>query len=203
MIKNIIFDLGNVLIEYKPEKFVSEFVVKENQKSFLERIFKKKEWADLDRGVLEYDNALEIFIKDLPEEKENIKKLFENDIQGVLFPIEKNLKLLSQLKEKGYKLYILSNFHKNAFAKISEKCNFDKFFDGKIISCDVKLLKPEKEIYQKIISDYNLNVEETLFIDDTLVNVQEAKKLKIFTIHLTNENELKEKLEEVLNIELI
>lgn len=202
MIKNIIFDLGNVLIGYKPEKFISEFVSEKNRKNFFERVFKNSEWLDLDRGTLEYDEAMDIFIADLPEEKESIKNLFENDIQGVLFPIKKNLELLPQLKARGYRLYILSNFHRRAFMKISEKCSFDKYFDGKVISCEVHFLKPEKEIYEEIIKKYDLDVKETLFIDDTLVNIEEAKQFGISTIHLDDENRLKDELEKFLKINL-
>ncbi len=202
MIKNIIFDLGNVLIEYSPEKFISKFVAKKNQERFYKRVFKEQEWQDLDRGILEYDEAIKIFTKDLPEEKESIEKLFKENIQGVLFPIEENLKLLPKLKEKGYKLYILSNFHKEAFLEIEKKCEFKKYFDGKIVSYDVKLLKPEKEIYEGLLKKYNLNPEETLFIDDTLVNIESAKKLGILTIHLINKEKLKEELEKILNIKI-
>lgn len=198
MIRNIIFDLGNVLIEYSPERFISEFVEEKNQERFYKRVFKEQEWQDLDRGTLEYDEAIKIFTKDLPEEKENIEKLFKENIQGVLFPIEENLKLLPKLKEKGYKLYILSNFHREAFLEIERKCEFKKYFDGKVVSYDVKLLKPEKEIYEELLKRYNLNPEETLFIDDTLANTEGAEKLGISTIHLINKEKLKEELEKFL-----
>lgn len=202
MIKNIIFDLGNVLIEYNPEKFISKFVGKKNRKDFYERVFGSREWQDLDRGTLEYDKAVEIFTKDLPAEKESIEKLFREKIQGVLFPIEENLKILKILKEKGYNLYILSNFHKESYMEIEKRCELEKYFDGKIISCDVKLLKPEREIYEKITEKYGLDPYETLFIDDTLVNVESAQKIGISIIHLKEKEKLKEELERVLQIEL-
>lgn len=200
MIENIIFDLGNVLISYNPKSFVEKYVKEENRERFYEVVFRSKEWLELDRGTLEYDKAIEIFSEKLPEERESIERLFNNNIQDVLFLIEKNLGLLSQLK-KRYRLYILSNFHRGAFLEISKKCNFDKYFDGGVISYEVKLLKPEEEIYQEILSKYNLVPERTLFIDDTLVNVEGAKKLGINIIYLKEKERLKDELLEK-NIEL-
>ncbi len=76
MIKNIIFDLGNVLVKYSPENFLNKYVKKENQEDFIINIFKSKDWLELDRGTLSYEDAIEIFTKRVPEEKESIEKLF-------------------------------------------------------------------------------------------------------------------------------
>lgn len=199
MIKNIIFDLGNVLISYNPIDFIEKNVKKENQQKFLEVVFKSQEWLDLDRGCLEYKEAIEIFSKKLPEEKKIIENLFNNNIEGVLFPNEKNIEFLRELKEKKLNLYVLSNFHKNAFLNMAKKCNFNNHFDGEVISYQYKLLKPEKEIYSTILEKYSLIPEETLFIDDTLVNIEMAKELGIKTIHLEEISSLIEKITDFLD----
>lgn len=190
MIKNIIFDLGNVLIDYNPIDFIEKNIKKENQQKFLEIVFKSQEWLDLDRGCLEYEEAIEIFSKKLPEEKQRIEDLFNNNIEGVLFPNKKNIEFLKELKEKNLNLYILSNFHKNAFLNMAKKYGFNKYFDGGVISYECKLLKPEKEIFLTILENYNLIPEETLFIDDTLINIETAKQMGIKTIHLEEINSL-------------
>lgn len=200
MIKNIIFDLGNVLINYNPHDFINKNVKEENREKFFKEIFQSKEWQDLDRGTLEYDEAVKIFSKRLPEERENIKKLFDNDIQDILFVDKTNIKYLSTLKNKDYKLYILSNFHKNSFRKISEIHNFKSIFDGGVISYECHLLKPESNIYKAIIDKYGLIPEETVFIDDSLPNVQEAIKFNIHGIHLKNIKDLIKTLNNTLNI---
>ena len=200
MIKNIIFDLGNVLINYDPHDFINKNVKEENREKFFQEIFQSKEWQDLDRGTLEYDEAVKIFSKRLPEERENIKKLFDNDIQDVLFVDKTNIKYLSTLKNKDYKLYILSNFHKNSFRKISEIHNFKSIFDGGVISYECHLLKPESNIYKAIIDKYGLIPEETVFIDDSLPNVQAAIKFNIHGIHLKNIKDLIKTLNNTLNI---
>lgn len=190
MIKNIIFDLGNVLFEYNPMKFIEKYVKIENRESFFNVVFNSKEWKDLDRGVLEYEEAVEIFSKKLPEEREKIEKLFGDDIADVIFPIEKNIEFVKEIKKRGYKLYILSNFHKKAFRRIERLYNLDSIFDGKIVSFEVNLLKPEKEIYEVLLGKYSLNPDETIFIDDTFENIVVAKKIGIKGIELKDFNEL-------------
>lgn len=195
MIKNIIFDLGNVLIGFKPEEFINKNIKEEYREKFFNVVFKGQEWADLDRGVLEYSDAVKIFSERVPECSSEIKKLFDNYILDVLEPIEKNIEIMKSLKGK-YKLYVLSNFHYPAFDYIFKNWEFFKYFDGKIVSGHCKLLKPEKEIYELLCSTYSLNPDECVFIDDTKVNIEAAEKFGIKGIHLTDKNILEEKLKE-------
>ena len=195
MIKNIIFDLGNVLIRFKPEEFVNKNIKKEYREKFFNAVFKGQEWADLDRGVLEYSDAVKSFSEKIPECSSEIKKLFDNYILDVLEPIEKNIEIMKSLKGK-YKLFVLSNFHYPAFDYIFKNWEFFKYFDGKIVSGHCKLLKPEKEIYELLCSTYSLNPIECVFIDDTKANIEAAEKFGIKGIHLTDINILEEKLKE-------
>lgn len=195
MIKNIIFDLGNVLIRFKPEEFVNKNIKKEYREKFFNVIFKGQEWADLDRGILEYSDAVKIFSEKIPECSSEIKKLFDNYILDVLEPIEKNIEIMKSLKGK-YKLFVLSNFHYPAFDYIFENWEFFKYFDGKVVSGHCKLLKPEKKIYELLCLTYSLKPNECVFIDDTKVNIKAAEEFGINGIHLTDINILEEKLKE-------
>ena len=195
MIKNIIFDLGNVLIRFKPEEFVNKNIKKEYREKFFNAIFKGQEWADLDRGVLEYSDAVKIFSEKIPECSSEIKKLFDNYILDVLEPIEKNIEIMKSLKGK-YKLFVLSNFHYPAFDYIFENWEFFKYFDGKVVSGHCKLLKPEKKIYELLCLTYSLKPNECVFIDDTKANIETAEEFGINGIHLTDINILEEKLKE-------
>ena len=195
MIKNIIFDLGNVLIRFKPEEFINKNIKEEYREKFFNVVFKGQEWADLDRGVLEYNDAIKIFSEKIPECSLEIKKFFDNYILDALEPIEKNIEIMKSLKEK-YKLYILSNFHYPAFDYIFKNWKFFKYFDGKIVSGHCKFLKPEKEIYELLCSTYFLIPNECIFIDDTKANIESAEKFGIRGIHLTDINILEEKLKE-------
>ncbi|MGH4124830.1 MAG: HAD family hydrolase [Clostridium sp.] len=186
MIKNIIFDIGNVLLEFKPLDYLKRTFNDDNiEKLFYKEIFQSEEWLNLDRGTITQEEAVKIISLRNPNREIPIKKCMDNWIE-ILTPIEGTVKILSQLKENGYKLYLLSNFHSLAFETIYSKYDFFKHFDGGTISYKENLLKPQAEIYTKLLDTYKLNAEECLFIDDTLVNVEAANRLGIKTIHFKN-----------------
>lgn len=196
-IKNIVFDLGRVLIKFEPKEYIQQNVPEEKREDFYNGIFGSTEWLMLDRGTLSYEDAKKIFKERVPGADKQIDRLFDVDLFEILQPIEENVKLLPKLKEK-YNLYILSNFHQPAFEHIFKKYDFFRLFDGHTVSCYYYLLKPEKEIYDILIDKFNLIPKETVFIDDTKVNIDACEKEGIRGIHLPDYTELKQKLEEFL-----
>ena len=196
-IKNIVFDLGRVLIKFEPKEYIKQNVPEEKREDFYNGIFGSTEWLMLDRGTLSYEDAKKIFKERVPRADKQIDRLFDVDLFEILQPIEENVKLLPKLKEK-YNLYILSNFHQPAFEHIFKKYEFFRLFDGHTVSCYYYLLKPEKEIYDTLINKFNLIPKETVFIDDTKVNIDACEKEGIRGIHLPDYTELKQKLEEFL-----
>ena len=194
MIKNIIFDLGNVLLKFKPEEFLLQFTSdKEYIKQFVPKITRSKLWLDLDRGYESLENAEIIFLSKYPEEKELIS-LFFNHWMEMLTPIEDNINILLDLSKSGYKTYVLSNFIKEAFKFVKEKFDFFTLFDGQIISGEEKVIKPEKAIYESLLRRYQLIPEESLFIDDILFFLKPAKKLGISTIWNRPHTDLRKEL---------
>ena len=196
-IKNIVFDLGRVLIKFEPKEYIEQNVPEEKREDFYNGIFGSTEWLMLDRGTLSYEDAKKIFKERVTGADKQIDRLFDVDLFEILQPIEENVKLLPELKKK-YNLYILSNFHQPAFEYIFKKYDFFRLFDGHTVSCYYYLLKPEKEIYDTLIDKFNLIPEETVFIDDTKVNIDACEKEGIRGIHLPDYTELKQKLEEFL-----
>ena len=196
-IKNIVFDLGRVLIKFEPKEYIEQNVPEEKREDFYNGIFGSTEWLMLDRGTLSYEDAKKIFKERVPGADKQIDRLFDVDFFEILQPIEENVKLLPELKKK-YNLYILSNFHQPAFEHIFKKYDFFRLFDGHTVSCYYYLLKPEKEIYDTLIDKFNLIPEETVFIDDTKMNIDACEKEGIRGIHLPDYTELKQKLEEFL-----
>lgn len=194
MIKNIIFDLGNVLLKFKPEEFLLQFTSdKEYIKQFVTKITRSKLWLDLDRGYESLENAEVIFISKYPEEEELVS-LFFNHWMEMLTPIEENISILLDLSESGYKTYILSNYIKEAFKFVKDKFDFFTLFDGQIISGEEKVIKPEKAIYESLLRRYQLIPEESLFIDDILFFLKPAKKLGISTIWNRPHTDLRKEL---------
>lgn len=196
MIKNIIFDLGNVLLDFEPEEYVKSKIEKGKVDEIYKSIFKSDEWLMLDRGIISEACAAQNIINRNIENKQLVDLVFEN-WYDILTPIESSVEILKKLKERGYKVFYLSNFHLAAFKIVTEKYEFFKWFEGGVVSYEEKLLKPEKEIYEKIIKRYNLNPEETLFIDDSKANTNAAMEHGLSVITLHNPIDLKEELQEL------
>lgn len=180
MYKNIIFDIGNVLLSFEPKEYMKTKIKirEENIEKLFNEIFLSEEWLMLDRGTIEEPMAIERIIERNAELSEDIKTVFK-DWYSILVPIPKTVELLKSLKSKGYNIYYLSNFHDLAFKDVTNKNEFFNLFDGGVVSYEEKLLKPEEEIHKRLIERYNLIPEETIFVDDTKVNVEAAKKLGI------------------------
>ncbi|MBE6070630.1 MAG: HAD family phosphatase [Clostridium butyricum] len=200
MIKNIIFDLGNVLLKFDPRKYLETKIPVEKINMLYKIIFQSKEWALLDRGTITEEKAIANIISRNVELKEYITIIFEN-WYDILEPIEKNVKILELLKKHGYKIYYLSNFHDLAFKYVTKKYDFFHNFDGGVVSYEEKMLKPEDEIYKQIIKKYELEPSECIFIDDTKENIDGAIKNGLHGIHLKDFETLEEELRKY-NVEL-
>ncbi len=190
-IKNIIFDLGNVLLNYQPEVFLLSYTKDLTRiKQFLSKIVKSKNWWQLDRGEISISDAKNQLINKFPEEQDLIEPYFKHWME-MLTPIEKNVQILQDLKQNGYKLYILSNFIKEALEYVSNKYLFFNLFDGQVISYIEKVIKPEKEIYDLLIQRYQLKPGECVFLDDIIGFLKPAKKIGIHTILVNPDKDLR------------
>ncbi|WP_066895131.1 HAD family hydrolase [Clostridium nigeriense] len=200
MYKNIIFDLGNVLLSFNPMEYLRSKISEDKIGEVFKAIFQSEEWIMLDRGTITEKEAVNNIIEKNSIYREDINLAFE-DWYGILKPIEETIKVLEDLKSKGYNIYYLSNFHELAFKEVSTKNSFFELFDGGVVSYEEKIIKPEEEIYRLILKRYNLEPSETIFIDDTKANVEGASKLGITTVFLENPNKLREELRKLnLNI---
>ena len=194
MIKNIIFDLGNVLLNFKPEQFLKRYVKDENHiNEFISKVIKVDLWSKLDRGIISLQEARDKYLELYPEEN-NLLLTFFNHWKEMLTPITQNIQILRELKANDYKIYFLSNYIKEAFDYVQNRYEFFTLADGKVISSEIKLVKPEKKIYQFLLEKYNLNPEQCVFIDDLESNLLQAHSLKIQTIHYLKDTDLRSEL---------
>ena len=194
MIKNIIFDIGNVLLKFEPKKYLTNlFNNKEIEELLFNEIFKSDEWLMLDRGSISETEATSIFIERIPERNIDINLCMSN-WKSILVPINENVEVLKSLHIKGYNLYILSNFHKAAYNHILDSHDFFSLFHGGAISFEENLLKPNIEFFNILLDRYALNPSECLFIDDTLDNITAASSLGVNVIHYTGDFLLKDKI---------
>ena len=191
--KNIIFDIGNVLLSFQPERFLKQYYDEKTMGDLLTIIFCSDEWLELDLGNLTIDETINIFSKRNPHYKEEIYFILKHWTE-MMTPIQENVDIAYKLKEKGYSLYILSNFHEEAIKEMYNKYPFFTIFDGGVISAYEHIMKPNPKFYQILLDRYHLNPHECLFIDDMLANVTIAHRLGISSIHLNYNKDLKEEL---------
>jgi len=174
-IRNIIFDLGNVLISFNPGEFLVKKDYPENIRNIIMNdIFNSREWKELDNGDITTPEAIESISLRSSLKKHEIELVF-NFRREIMYPLDQNVRLLSGLKKTGFSLYYLSNFPLDSFEEIKNDYYFFKYFDGGLISSEAKLSKPDIRFYRLILDRYSLKPEESLFIDDIPVNVQSAE----------------------------
>lgn len=173
MIRNIIFDMGNVLVNYEPKEYIGQFADDQDIEILYNIIFNSIEWLQLDRGSISEEDAKSIFYSKLPRRLHPaIYEILENWHENLH---EKNemFYLVKQLKSCGYNIYLLSNTSKR-FYHYSKKIPALRYFDGTIISADELLLKPDLAIYKRLLDKYDLKPEQCFFIDDHVPNVEAA-----------------------------
>jgi len=172
MIKNIVFDLGNVLISFRPSEYFDKNKYPENIKAkILSDIFGSKEWHMLDNGMINTSQAINSIAATSSLNKEEIAHIF-NLRSELLFPLDQNVRLLPELKKQGFRLFFLSNFPLDLFEEVKTGYYFFKYFDGGIISSEVKVSKPDSRIFELLLNKYSLIPEECLYIDDIEINVK-------------------------------
>ncbi len=174
MIKNIIFDMGGVLIDYNPEKTLYGMFDKETADILLKEIFRNPLWSDKDRGIIEPAEIMQLVKNNIPEAVfEKVCEMVDN-FYPYMPPFERMYGFVESLKAKGFGIYLLSNASSD-FHERRSGIPALSLFDGVIVSADHKLLKPEKEIYEKLYETFSLKPEECFFIDDVQANVDGAK----------------------------
>lgn len=197
MIKTIIFDIGQVLLQYHPKSFLLEHYKEEDALFLLDTLFLSPLWLDLDRGTKTYAEVQMLLENSYPAYRDTYKFLLAN-WPFMLQPITSTTHMLPTLKKLGFQLLYLSNFHESAFQSVLEQNQFFRLFDGGVVSFQQQLMKPEPEIYQSLLCAYDLLPIECLFIDDSLANVLAAKQLGFHTIHLTPDLDLHAALQDYI-----
>ena len=174
MIKNIVFDMGNVVIRFDPDAFIERFGVSgEDKKTLLLEIFRSPEWVMMDRGVLTDDQAADILCPRVPEHLRDVARKLIALWDRPIIEVEGVCPLIEELKGLGYGIYLLSNASCRQ-PDYWQRVPAAKLFDGTLISYSVRLVKPMPVIYEKFFETFSLKREECFFIDDSPANVEAA-----------------------------
>lgn len=181
MIKNIIFDLGNVIINYNQKKIINNFTEKEEEIKYIyDEIFHAPEWTLMDLGDITNDEAIEIINKRNEFKYEKLTQEFLHEWYKKQLINRDIVEIAKILKNNGYNLFVLSNMANQTY----EYFKNDEFFSlctGIVISAHEHVKKPDEKVYRLLLDRYNLNAEECLFIDDddSGKNYETANKIGI------------------------
>ena len=150
---------------------------------------------DAGRSIAEAESEL---IPKFPHYENEIKMYYKNHRKMIRDIFEESIEVLRLLKDKNYKCYVLSNWSAETFEGIPIDYPFMQLFDGLLISGEDKLIKPDQAIYELAKKRFNLDPEETVFIDDKLENIEAAQKMNFKTIHLINPKNIEMEIKKFL-----
>lgn len=192
--KNIIFDIGGVLLEYNPKTYLDKINIEESKRKELnDIIFHNKKWRDCLNGFVSNSELIEYLMEGHPKYKSEINKILsKSNLKYMLPPKTEMIEYYNLLKQKGYGIYLCSNITKDTYDYIREEFDLIQKANGGVFSCFENISKPNVEIYYKLIKKYNLDIKETILIDDTISNVASANKIGLKAILFNNIQQLKD-----------
>ena len=182
MIKTVIFDIGNVLTDFSwREMYVEKGLSGETFERVAKATVQGPYWCELDRGVMTFDEVVERFISLDSEMEDEIRRVLA-DTHGIVTGRCYAVPWVIELKRRGLKVYVLSNFSEKIWKDCREALEFYEYTDGGVISYKEHLIKPDAKIYSLLLKRYGLNADECVFIDDLKENIEAAKALGIHGI---------------------
>ena len=174
MIQNIVFDMGNVLVRFDPGLFMERLGVEEADRALLTReVFKSMEWAQMDRGTLTDEEGCALMCRRLPARLHETARQLVLAWDRPILEIEGSFALVRELKELGYGIWLLSNASLRQH-EYWPRLPASRYFDGTLISADVKLIKPQSAFYSLFFETFSLRPEECFFVDDNNYNIEGA-----------------------------
>ena len=194
MIDTLVFDIGNVLVNWYPLEFVKTFVPDEKEaKELTAIVFDGPEFKKGDHGEYTRAQTREALLARYPEKA----ALIEQALAGcdeILVASPENTRLLRELKEAGFSLYFLSNTNPSAFDYMTRTHEFFRYLDGGVASFKVGLLKPDHAIFQLFAKTYGKDPAQCVFVDDTPANTRAAAECGFGTVTLKTIPSLREEL---------
>lgn len=188
-IKNLVFDVGSILIGYRWEDmFRDHGTDKEKALAIGKGIFDSPNWTKYDAGLITGKELIDAFCESYPEYEEEARWFLDNAIQ-MRVPRPRVYEEVKRLKDKGYKLYVLSNYSHDLYELHTKDLPFRNMMDGEVVSYMIHCTKPDKGIYEYLLSKYELDAKECLFFDDRLENVEGARNCGLNAVHIKDESE--------------
>ncbi len=199
MIKNIIFDVGEVLLGYRWKEMLMDYGLKESEAIRVGNlIFNDNLWTQLDMQSEPTESIIKKYELKYPDEAVVIRWFIEH---GELMQVKRYdvWDKVHTLKQAGYKIYLLSNYSKDLFEKHTKDAVFLNDIDGMVVSYQIHKIKPDPDIYRYLLQKYSLKAEECIFFDDRNDNTVAAQKLGIQAVTVESKDVLMKNIDMLLN----
>ncbi len=199
--RNIIFDVGKVLVSYDPDGYMDRMGFDPETKRRLKAaVFEHQLWIDADQGLGTPEEFLHAFTENAPDLADEIRQVHDS-VGGTIELYDYAVDWILDLKNRGYHVYILSNYSENMFRQTEHKLKFLPLMDGAVFSWRIKEIKPDAAIYNYLCDEYWLEPEESVFIDDRPENVAGAEAVGIRGICFRSFEQARRELDELLKEE--
>lgn len=199
MLRNIIFDVGNVLLEYRWIEAIQDTgLSREKALDAGSKVFDNRLWVEFDAGNIDKDDLIKEYGKLYPEYEENIRQFIIN-ADRMQLPRAEVWERVHRLKQKGFRIYLLSNYSEYLFSIHTAGVPFMDDLDGRLVSYEVHQVKPGRDIYETLLKRYDLDAKECLFMDDRKENTDTAISLGIRSITIESREHVNSVLDDILN----
>lgn len=196
-IRNIIFDIGNVVINWEPVSVVKSFFPERNDTILLSaQLFSSTHWIDLNEGKISQDTLLSLYEHELNLDKAILSQLMIK-LEESLTLVDKMETLLFDLSDKGYSLFALTNNTIQLMRFLRERYSFWSLFKETVVSAEIGIRKPDPAIFKYLLDKHALNPNETIFIDDHKPNTKIAEELGMNGINFINYSQCLTELEQL------
>lgn len=198
VLKNVIFDLGGVLIEWNPDRILDSYYTEPEVRAIMKaQMFQHADWLQLDRGTMNEAELVARLGVRTGRPAAELSGLFDA-VRESLHAKPDTVTLLEKLHRRGVPLYCLSNISSDIFKYLRERHSFWGVFRGIVISGDLQIMKPEPEIFELLLNRYGMTAAQTVFIDDNASNIEAARAHGIHTVWFKNAGQCELELEEIL-----
>lgn len=194
---NIVFDLGGVVFNWQPEALIRRVFPDTRKQALVQaEILGHDDWVELDRGSIVLDDAIARAVARTGLPDDTIARLFD-EVPPSLTPIQGTIDLIRSIRGTDSRLFVLSNMGLASMAYLEEQHDIWDLFDGIVISSRIGKVKPEAAIYEYLLTEYQLEAAETVFIDDLNENLAAASRLGIQTIRFVDPSQCRQELAEL------
>lgn len=193
-IKAVIFDFGNVLLEWDPRLIYRRFFQDEGtMEQFLHEV-NFMEWNAMQDKGRSFADGVALLSKQFPHYADLIQAYPDNWSDSIGRHLQGTVEIMKRLKMAGYPLYGLSNWSAETFPIAQKKYDFFNLLDDRVISGEVGMIKPEPQIYEMLLQKIGKPAYECLFIDDALANIEQAQRMGFATVHFRSPEHLEDEL---------